>query len=275
MFEEIIQLTGKNHGSVSIILAGVHGNETCGIAAIKKILPNLKIERGSVMFGYGNPRAIKANQRYVEANLNRMFNNAAALSAQDRVSYEYHRAQVLKNYLNKAEALLDLHASSIPNSKPFAICESNAVGIVKFFPVDLVVSGFDQVEPGATDYYMNRLEKIGICLECGYIKNLRSTKIATEGILAFLKARGHLTNNLVPNQQSYVRMYKKYFARTNNFTLAKPFENFELVKKNQLIGTDGLTKIKATKQSLILFAHHGNKIGAEVFLLGEKKKALA
>jgi succinylglutamate desuccinylase len=273
MFEEIIQLKGKEKGTTSIVLVGVHGDEKCGIEALEKILPTLKIECGTVLFGYGNPRAIEANKRYTEANLNRMFNDKD-LALKEKESYEYQRAQFLKNYLNKADALLDIHASSIPNSRAFVICETNAGEIVKFFPINLVVFGFDKVEPGGTDYYMNSNGKIGICLEGGYIKDPRAAKIVEESIFAFLKARGHINNNLTPTKQSYIQMFKKYFAKTDKFTLSKPFENFEVVEANQLIGIDGQEEIKAPKRSQILFAHNGTKIGDEVFLLGEEKENL-
>ena len=274
MFEEIIKITGKEKGTTSIVLVGVHGDEKCGVEALEKILPNLKIERGVVLFGYGNPRAIETTKRYTEANLNRMFNGDEMLTTKEKESYEYQRAQFLKSFLNKADALLDIHASSIPKSKAFDICEANAEEIVKFLPVDLVVSGFDKVEPGGTDYYMNSNGKIGICLECGYIQDSQSAKVAEESIFAFLKARGHITNNLTPQKQSYIRMFKKDFAKTDKFTLSKPFENFEIVEENHLIGIDGPEEIKAPKQSSILFAHNGTKIGDEVFLLGEKKESL-
>jgi len=274
MFEEISQLTGKEKSPTSIILAGIHGNERCGVEALEKILPNLEIERGVILFGYGNPRAIETNKRYLEANLNRMFANDDSLSANEKESYEYNRAQFLKTYLDKADALLDIHASSIPNSKSFAICEANAKGIIEYLPVDLVVSGFDKVEPGGTDYYMNSNEKVGITLECGYLNDPQSTKVAEESVFAFLKSRGHLANDIKPQQQSYVRVYKKYFTKTDNFTLSKPFENFEALEENQLIGIDGQEEIRALKRSLILFAHNCNKTESEAFLLGEKKENL-
>ncbi|TSC71155.1 MAG: succinylglutamate desuccinylase [Parcubacteria group bacterium Gr01-1014_49] len=275
MFEEITQLVGKEDGSTSIILAGVHGDEQCGVEALRKILPSLEIEKGRVLFGYGNPRAIEANKRYTEANLNRLFKTDNLFSKNEKESYEYGRAQFLKTYLGKAEALLDIHASSIPNSRAFAICEPNAKGIVEYLPVDLVVSGFDQVEPGGTDYYMNSIGKIGICVECGYLCNSESIKIAEESVFAFLKARGHMRNNLVPQKQAYVQMFKKYFAKTDKFTLLKPFENFETLEENQLIGIDGQEEVKTSKRSLILFAHNGTRVGAEVFLSGEKRDSLA
>lgn len=273
MFDEISQQKGDQKGPTSIILAGIHGDEMCGVEALKKVLPKLKIERGVVLFGYGNPRAITANKRYTETNLNRLFDDNS-VSAKEKESYEYGRAQFLKKYLNQADILLDIHASSIPKSRVFAICETNAAEVVKFLPVDLVVSGFDKIEPGGTDYYMNSMGKIGICLECGYTKDPQSVKVAEEGILAFLKASGHITNNLVPKKQSYVRMYQKYFAKTDNFALSKQFNNFEIVEKNQIIGVDGREEIKAPKRSLILFAHNGTKAGDEVFLLGEEKESL-
>lgn len=273
MFEEIIQINGKEKGTTSIVLVGVHGDEKCGIEALEKILPTLEIERGTVLFGYGNPRAIEANKRYTEANLNRMFNDEN-LTPKEKESYEYQRAQFLKNYLNKADALLDIHASSIPNSRAFVICEANAGEIVKFFPINLLVSGFDKVEPGGTDYYMNINGKIGICLECGYMKDPQATKTAEETIFAFLKARDHINNNLISTKQSYIQMFKKYFAKTDKFTLSKPFENFEVIEAGQLIGIDGQEEVKAPKRSQILFAHNGIKIGDEVFLLGEEKESL-
>jgi len=275
MFEEIIQIIGKKEGPTSIILAGVHGNEKCGVEALRKTLSNLKIERGRVFFGYGNPRAIENNQRFTEANLNRMFKEDNLLSENDKKSYEYKRAQFLKNYLDKADALLDIHASSTPNSKPFIVCEVNAKKIVEFLPIDLVVSGFDKLESGGTDYYMNNKGKIGICLECGYKEDPQSTKVAEENIFAFLKTRGHIANNLRFKKQSYVKMYDLYKTETNKFTIEKSFDDFEEIQKGQVIGIDGDQKIKSKKKAIILFARNREKTNEEAFLLGEKKDSLA
>src|SRR3989344_6869699 len=183
MLDEIIQLKGEEEGPKSIILAGVHGNERCGVDALQTLLPTLKIDRGIVWFVYGNPRAIEKKIRYTETNLNRMFKPDNELSDADKNTYEYERAQLLKPYLDKADVLLDIHGTTIPESVAFAICEKNAEEIVKYLPVDLLVSGFDEVEPGATDSYMNTAGKIGICLECGYTEDENSIKIARDGII--------------------------------------------------------------------------------------------
>lgn len=275
MFEKITQIVGKEKGPTSIILAGIHGDEKCGVEALRKIIPNLKIESGKILFGYGNPLAIKVNQRFKEANLNRMFKNDNLLSKNEKESYEYKRAQFLKKYLNQADALLDIHASFTSNSKPFIICEANAKEIIKYLPINLVVSGFDKIEPGGTDYYMNSIGKIGICIECGYLGNPESKQVAEESVFAFLKARGHTENDVNPRKQSYVQMYDLYTTKTNSFSLSKQFNDFEEILEGQTIGMDGKREVRAKKKSVVLFAGNRSQIGEEAFLLGEKKNSLA
>jgi len=276
MYEKVIKFIGKENGSTSIILAGVHGNEKCGIGAFERILPGLKIQKGTVFFCYGNPRAIEKNIRFYESNLNRLFREDNLLSENERRSYEYGRAQFLKKYLDQSDALLDVHASSNPHSKQFVICEKNASETVKYLPFDLVVNGFDDIEPGGTDYYMNRIGKIGICIECGNKEKPESIKKAIDSILDFLSARGHITNKLLkPNKQDCVQIYYLYITKTDNFNLNRKFSDFEEIKKNEIIGIDGKEKITTKKDSVILFAHDRKQIGEEAFLLGEKRNSLA
>jgi succinylglutamate desuccinylase len=273
--EEIIEINGKANGPISVIFGGVHGDERCGFEALRDLLPDLKIDSGTVYFAYGNPRAIERDVRSTDSNLNRMFVSDDKICDIDKTSYEYERSLELKKYMDKAEVLFDIHASSIKNSPSFAICEPNSDGIVDYLPTGLVVTGFDAIEPGGTDGYMNNNGKIGICLECGYLADPKTTDIAKQAVVAFLKARGHIKNDLQKQKQSYVHMYTMYYSKTDNFRLERQFDNFEAINSGQLIGIDGETEIRAEKRCLIVFAHNGKKVGDEVFLLGEEKESLA
>ncbi len=275
MNENFIELNGEEKGATSVVLVGVHGDEKCGIDAMEKILPTLKIKKGCVLIGYGNPKAIEQNVRFTEANLNRMFKLDSYISENEKNSYEFERAQFIKKYLNQSDALLDVHASSSPTSKSFLICEANAKDIAKYLPFDLTVSGFDEFEPGGTDYYMNSIGKIGICVECGYLGSPTSTQTAEQSILAFLAVQGHIEKDLKIYKQPLVKIYDLYETKTDNFLLAKEFEDFEKVSKNQIIGIDGDDKIITPSDGVILFAKNRNKIGDEAFLLGEYKKDLS
>lgn len=267
MTDEFIKFEGKESGPTSVVIVGVHGDEKCGVIALKNILPDLKIDRGAVWFGFGNPRAIDANQRFVERNLNRMFCDYL-LTPEDKNSYEYGRAQFIKTYLSQATALLDIHASPTPKSQPFTICEKNADGIVEFLPVNLRVSGFDKNEPGGTDYYMNKIGGVGICVECGFYNDPASAQRAEEAIITFLKARGHLPNDQVRNKQRQIDIYHLYKTKTSNFKLSRPFSDFEKINKGQLIGIDGGKAITAERDGIILFAQDCITPGSEAFLLG-------
>ncbi len=270
MNEKILIFNSKKAGPTSIILAGVHGNEKSGIKALESLIPLIKITKGRVIVGFGNPRAIKQNKRFIEADLNRMFKPVRLLSKDEKKSYEYKRAKFLKKYLNQADALLDVHANQSLKSRPFVISESNSNELVKFLPVTVTVSGFDKIQPGGTDYYMNTNGKKGICVECGYLTAPSTTNIAKESILKFLQARGHIkTKKLKTYNQSRFRVYNMYTTKTDKFILAKAFGDFEKIARGQVIGTDGKIKVKAPEKSLIIFPRDRNKIGTAGFLLAK------
>ena len=264
---EILTISGNEVGSTSIILAGVHGDEKCGVDVLEETLKSVCIEAGTVMYGYGNPEAIKANKRFTEANLNRMFYDGNC-DDETKKTYEYRRSDFLKMHLKKADALLDIHASTTEQSFPFVICEPNGFDVVKFLPVSEIVSGFDYVEPGGTDYFMNSINKIGICIECGYQADPNSHEVARLAILAFLKAKGHIKNDIIPNKQNYRNMFYKHYAKSDSFTLHKNFADFEILQQGDIIGIDGDITVYSPSECFILFAKNGTQVNDEVFLLG-------
>ncbi len=73
-------LTSSVPGPTVVLLAGVHGDEPCGLQAFGRIIPQLKIIRGRVIFELGNVQAIKRGERECDTNLNRMFRSDELLS---------------------------------------------------------------------------------------------------------------------------------------------------------------------------------------------------
>ena len=272
-YDSIIEMKGLLPGPTSLILAGVHGDEVCGVETFRKILSTLRIEAGTVICMFGNPRAIEARTRFVETNLNRLFMPDTVLKEEQKLSYEYTRAQLIKSYLERADVLLDIHASFTPKSRAFVICEPVAYTIVETLPVDTVVSGFDAVEPGGTDYYMNTLGKIGICLECGYIGDKKSYEVAENGLNAFLQTRGHVRTEVRTTriEQTYITVQTLYYAKSSVFRLTKRFADFETVPQGTAIGIDGTSIVKAPYDGVILFAQDTNKVGEEAFLFGRTR----
>ncbi len=260
--------TGKNPGKTSVILAGIHGNEPCGIVAFESILDGLNIENGTVIFQIGNPKAVEKNVRFVDMNLNRAFKNIDELTENELKTYEYGVSVELKSLLDKSDALLDIHSSRNIDSKQFVITEPKNNFISEQLPFDLVVSGFDEFEPGGTDSYMNLNNKIGICVECGQHDDPTAVDKAIESISSFLVAMGHTTGNNNKVKQEKISINFLYKNTNSKFTLSKVFKDFENISKDTIIGMDGDTVVTAPYDSKILFAHNiEGSVGQECFLL--------
>lgn len=269
--EEVITLTGSQKGPVSVVMAGVHGNEPCGLNAFRLLLPTLEVEAGTVYFVIGNPNAIAKNVRFTEFNLNRAFKQDAALTDEERNSYEYRRAQFLKLYLDEASALLDIHSSFTPESFPFVICEENGFGIARHLPVGLVISGFDRTNPGGTDEYMNRTGKIGICIECGHHSDPKASSVAMQAILSFLRSRKHIpgTANEMRAPQRRILIEKLHHS-SGELKLAMNWSDFEAIPRLAVICEDNSKEIQAEEDCIILFARNCEQAGKEAFYLGRE-----
>lgn len=269
--DQIILKQGKKEGHTSVVLAGVHGNEKCGVNALDLILPDLEIECGKVYFIYGNPEAIKLNKRFTEYNLNRAFGDPTNYSEEIRESYEYKRSLVIKKYLDEASALLDIHSAARP-TEPFIFCESVSFETACMLPEDFkrIVSGSDDVEPGATDGYMSQRNKIGLCIECGQHDAVHVTDLATRSIFSFLKARKHISGETkIQKNRVHAKLTYAYYTKTDSFILTKDFDDFTEVTKGEIIGKDGDLNVCAPFTGLIVFARNCEKKNTEGFLMGK------
>ncbi len=267
---EVIEIVGNLSGGTSMILVGVHGNETCGPQAMDYLLPRLEVEKGRLLIAYANPNSILRGVRSTDQNLNRLFKPVDQLSINELRSYEFQRALYLKTYLDQSDVLLDVHASSNPDSRSFIIAERNSDRITDWLPIKTIVYGFDAVEPGGTDYYMNSIGKIGICVECGVIGSDAALDTAVQTILAFLTVRGHIPGVVKKTDKERIQMYDLYLTKTDSFRLRKELPDFAEIRKGHVIGKDGRVEVTAPQDSIILFAHNRKQKGEEAFLLGTK-----
>jgi predicted deacylase len=116
-----INYTGLGRGPRLIITGAVHGNETCGTKAIRRVMEEidsgkLLIAAGSVTFvPVTNPLAYELVQRSGERNLNRnLFPNENPQDFEDQI------ANWLCPLLAQHEVLLDLHSFNA-QSEPFVM----------------------------------------------------------------------------------------------------------------------------------------------------------
>ena len=276
---EYIVLKGIASGPTSVIMAGVHGNETCGIQAIECLLPSLQdlqdqILKGRVIFLLGNPLAVQEKKRFIDVNLNRMFLSKLFSSDKIQDSYEYHRAKFLMSVLSNADALLDIH-STRNKSEPFILSDHPHIfDMINQFPIQFkkVVSGIDDLHPGSSDGFMNSIGKIGICIECGQHEDKDAIRNAKIAIYQFLYNMGNLnlpTNEVEKVERTSVHLKGIYKTKTNSFILSQVFNDFDPIKTDQIIATDGDNEVYVDEDGIILFAVNREKEGEEGFMFGK------
>lgn len=259
----------KKPGPNLVIMAGVHGDETCGLNAFEAILPTFKPLQGQVTFIVGNPKAVQIGKREFEGNLNRMFRPDSEITEAESNTYAYKRSRELMPILSKADALLDIHSSTTKQTIPFVICEKQSFEVAAKLPVEIVVSGIDVLHPTGTDAYVNQSGGLGICIECGNHNDPKATNTAIEAIIGFLSYFSVTTekSNDIINKQRFVNA-KWIYINKNEFNLSKDFQEFEKICKGSIIGFDGAEQIEAPYDGVILFPHNRKEKNTEAFLYG-------
>ncbi|HJW12061.1 MAG TPA: succinylglutamate desuccinylase/aspartoacylase family protein [Albitalea sp.] len=220
---ESIHFAAPAAGTRLIVTGAVHGNETCGTVAIRRVLDDiaasrLDIVRGEVTFvPVTNPLAYERGQRQGERNLNRKLS-----PTDDPREYEDHVANWLCPLLARHEVLLDLHSFHTAG-EPFAMVgpENNAgplepfghaareEGLAVRLGVRRIVDGWLGTYAGGVerrrarhvheghvgaldldaDYgvgtteYMRRVGGWGFTLECGQHDDPRAPEVAYRAIL--------------------------------------------------------------------------------------------
>ena len=264
-------LEGAQPGKSLLILAGVHGNEPCGVRAIERFLLEApQILAGSVTFVVGNPEALAKNKRYLDANLNRLFKPDEEVSEVERTAREYARSRELLPLLSCADAVLDIHSSQSEDATPFIICGPSALSAATALPFDIVSYGWEIIEPGGSESFMERLARSGICVECGTNDAPEAAERAYRSIVSFLRFYGATAGQ--PERQSEQRILYAYgiYKTKKDFVPTRMFADFEPVKKGMLIGTDGATEVRATEDALILFVRKREGPNEEAFIIARE-----
>jgi succinylglutamate desuccinylase len=262
----VVQKKSSQPGKTVAIFGGVHGNEGVGVEAVRWAVQNIELTRGTVFLVEANPPAIEANKRAIAKNLNRCFH-----SGNVGKEYEDRRARELMTILEQCDALLDIHASNNPRATPFIICEDESFPLARTLDFPIVSTGWDNVEPGATDGYMLRAGKIGICVECGYVGDaVHNLPRAQDTIRRFLAHYG-LVEEVMPVQhvrQRLIRVHEAAHKRHANTSFTKHFADFESLVAGEVFAHDGDIEYAGKANDCIIFPHADQPIGAEIFILG-------
>ena len=266
--EGVTEIKGKQPGKSVAIFGGVHGNERIGIEVLRRLVEELSPDAGVVYLVEGNPPAIEAGIRQLGKNLNRAF-----IKGNEGGEPEDVRARELMQLLDTCDALLDIHASNSKKSVPFIVCEQEAFDLARLLPFSIVSSGWDEIEPGASDGYMHQLGKPALCLECGYAEDFDAhTALALCAVDTFLRYFGIKSGaaESATKEQQRIQVYKAVLKKTKNLSFAKEYGDFEALEEGVVFAQDGSESYVADRGDCIIFPRKDGALGSEAFILGKR-----
>jgi succinylglutamate desuccinylase len=278
-------------GPLVVLMGGIHGNETEGIAAIEGVFLELSQGNypihGKVLGLRGNLPAIAAKRRFIDYDLNRCWREEHLpylLKNKGKLhKVEDHEAlavlEILEYYLQtrySQKVLVDLHATS-SNKGSFVIIPEYYADhpLVKNLqrPVVLNLEGYLK---GTLLNYACERGMISFAFEGGLIGSRKAQEIHTAGIWEILQTAG----TILPQSSDKFTAYRNLLYRQaqglpeivhvigvhwvhegDQFSMQPGYENFTPVKKDEILAYDKRGPVKAPCDGMIfmpLYQQQGN-----------------
>lgn len=300
MDRKIGEYIGKAHGSLVVCIGGIHGNETAGIEALKKVLKMLEREpernpefvfKGKFLAIHGNLEAIKSKKRFIEKDLNRNFNKQRLDNLSTSEVHEDKEAQEIIALVRheilayRAEKLLliDLHTTSSPGGIFTIIPEDDrSLDIARSMHAP-IIRGMTKGVQGTTMHYFNSvnmgLPTKSITFESGQHKDPNAIIIAVAAVIAALRSLGsvmphdvesihdEILKNYSLNLPSLTKLIMKHSIHAGDgFEMLPGYLNFQAVKKGEVVAKDKDGNIAVPEDGLLLMPLY-QKQGEDGFFL--------
>lgn len=254
----------------------IHGNEVGSLPALIDLMHSL--ESGSVSFPgiisivLGNPEAALLNQRFVDADLNRLFLHPQPTTHVD--THEARRARSLMPILSQCDILLDLHQTMLASHQSFFICPRSEITIAWANVLGGTQSYIDST-PTTTaptyqcsDDFIWHQNKPALTLELGeagfhqpaedvsktVIANLLSTaQTLIEQRIEHDREKTLAWLNRVPHQLMEYRTIHREPYHSSSHTLRNGIINFHPVSKGEFVHAPEAPTIVIPEDGFILF----------------------
>ncbi len=298
------QYTGEEKGPLLIVLGGMHGNEPAGVEAIKLMFKMLAIEpltnpefkfHGRILGIRGNLRAMKKKKRFIVKDLNRQWTpenveriKSASIKELDSEDLEMKEIlELIENQISDYKpdklVLLDLHTTTAFGGI-FTICtderESIRIAIELHAPV---IKGMLNGIEGTTLHYFNNNnfepETVAVCFESGQHDEDLSINRAIAALTNCMRTIGCIKAEYVENRHDTLLIeYSKGLPQIaqlitvkrvipeDEFRMMPNYNNFQKVKKGELLAKDKSGEIYAPEDGLILMPLY-QKQGDDGFFL--------
>ena len=307
LYFQSVSFSGMASGPRLIVLGAVHGNETCGTRAIRRVIGEIEsgqlaIVAGSVTFvPITNPLAYLRQQRMGDRNLNRNL-----VPTDNPVEFEDRIANWLCPLLAQHDVLLDLHSFHTAG-QPFVMLgpqdnrgtlepfsrsaeetalairlgvhrfvdgwlDTYATGVARRLAAGVSAREADVSYGVGTTEYMRAQGGIALTLECGQHDDPAAPDVAYRAILNTL---AHLQLSLASQPETVteteaLRLYEVIDRAHADDQFARAWSSFDPVRPGALIGSrHNGAPVVADSAGYIVFPNPKAQVGQEWFYLAK------
>ncbi len=295
---EIGEIKGKKQSPTIIIIAGIHGNETSGLYSVQKVV-NTIIEQNIELQGNfyalsGNMNALKKGVRYEEIDLNRIWTHSHIRYIQNNtnefsndVNEKIVLYKIVKEILHRDKGpfyFIDMHSTSAITS-PF-ITISDSINNRKYsskFPVPVIL-GIEEYLEGPFLSFINEFGHVALGFEAGQHDDIKAIKCSEAFIWMSLVNSGCLKKKKVKDYNKYEKLlaelsplkgeffeidFRHQILRNEEFIMKPNFNNFDIISKNQLLGSSNNSLVFAPLKGRIFMPLYQNQ-GDDAFFVVTK-----
>jgi predicted deacylase len=293
------EFAGAAQGATLIVFGSVHGNEAAGALGLQKIaarLPEFSAKlRGRVFFLAGNTRAIAGGVRFIDSDLNRHWtpenikhNNPASQITTKRAEdlEQTELLTILENILKTARGevyALDLHSTSA-DGVPFATVGDTLRNrdFAQKFPVTILL-GIEEQLDGTILEYLNNRGAVTLGYEGGQHYAEKTVRVHESLVWLALVHAGILRREDLPDFEKHEEFlkaatgkpriveirYRHAIGEADEFKMELGFENFQPVRRGELLAMQNSGAVYAGESGLILMPLY-QKLGEDGFFLGRE-----
>jgi succinylglutamate desuccinylase len=294
----IASIKAKKAGPNIVFIGGMHGNEPTGVIALNHIMQKVQrlqpLLRGNVFALAGNLSALEKGERYIQKDLNRIWQPEQVERAKRR---DFHPDELIAEVEEQIELwaaidqlmsenqgeffFVDLHTTST-RSAPFIAMSDTIMNrrFIRNIPVPVVI-GIEEYLTEPLLSYLNELGCVSVAFEGGQHSDIASV-LNHEAFILLCLQRAGILKKVEISELKTCRKRLKYASGTNKyvydvrmrqalepgdvFQMMPGFDNFSPVQKGQALARHNGHTLRAIEKGYIFMPLYQSK-GEDAYFL--------
>jgi succinylglutamate desuccinylase len=298
------KIEGAEPGPLVICIAAVHGNEHIGLHAFRNVFSAIQNHniplKGKLLGIVGNKKATQSNQRFLDYDLNRCWNDEHINKVLNPdIGYSAEEDEELYELIHLLEEelkgdytdtiIVDLHATSSDKGNFLVVPSAIATHpVIKAIKLPVVVNLVQYLNGTLLDYFHDK-GFLSFAFEGGAIGTSESYHLHTSGLWELLDKAGaithhdhevehHYLNQLIAVSESLpelvITKHRHEVRKGDGFHMLPGFHNFQPVKKGQQLAVDENGPIYCPDDGLIFLPLYQSTGDDGFFLVDEISESM-